>query len=180
MCLNVEQQLAAFDDAEIEACIPIWNLFQNGAVTLFLSRELWDQTLTLLQAHSYRTIFADCSISDEPTLLLSIVDSLNIPRFAQINLDGFNDFMSQIDFGDDTGIVICLDKYDHFYARFPKTAQAILDILADAHRHEILVGNRLATVVQSDNATLDRSIGAIGGFMPQWNTSEWMHRDRGL
>ena len=88
--------------------------------------------------------------------------------------------MSQIDFGDDTGVVICLDRYDDFCERFPRTAQSILDILADAHRHEILVGNRLATVVQSDNATIDRSIGKIGGFMPQWNTQEWMNRDRGL
>jgi hypothetical protein len=172
--------LAAFGDDEIDACIPIWNLFQNGAVTLFRGRDLWDQTLALLQAHSYRIIVADCFESDEPTLLFSIVDALQIPRFPDINLDGFNDFMSQIDFGDDTGVVICLDRYDDFHDRFPKTAQSILDILADAHRHEILVGNRLATIVQSSNATIDRSIGKIGGFTPQWNTNEWMNRDRGL
>jgi hypothetical protein len=44
----------------------------------------------------------------------------------------------------------------------------------------MLVGNRLTTIVQSDDATLDRSIGNIGGFTPQWNTTEWMNRDRGL
>ena len=172
--------MPAFDDDEIDACIPIWNLFQNGAVTLFLSRDLWDQTLTLLRTHSYRTIVVDCFESDESTLLFAIVDALQIPRIRNINLDGFNDFMSQIDFGDDSGVVICLDRYDDFLDRFPKTAQSVLDILADAHRHEILVGNRMATVVQSNNATIDRSIGKIGGFTPQWNTNEWMNRDRGL
>jgi len=172
--------LAAFGEDEIDACIPIWNLFQNGAVTLFRSRDLWDQSLTQLQQHGYKTIVVDCSDLDEPTLLFSIVDSLQIPRFPNINLDGFNDFMSQIDFGNATGVVICLNKYDDFQARLPQSSQIILDILADAHRHEMLFGNRLATIVQSDNATIDRSIGKIGGFTPQWNTDEWMNRDRGL
>jgi hypothetical protein len=88
--------------------------------------------------------------------------------------------MSQIDFGADTGVAVCLNKYDVFHSQFPATARSILDILADAHRHEMLVGNRLTTIVQSDDATLDRSIGNIGGFTPQWNTTEWMNRDRGL
>ena len=172
--------MAAFGDDEIDSCIPIWNLFQNGAVTLFRSRNLWNQTLTQLQDHLYRTIVVDCSNSDETTLMFSIVDALQIPRFPSINLDGFNDFMSQIDFGNHTGVVICLDRYDDFHSRHPNPAQAILDILADNHRHEILVGNRLATIVQSDDATIERSIGKIGGFTPQWNTNEWMNRDRDL
>ena len=74
----------------------------------------------------------------------------------------------------------CMDKYDDFHTMFSKTAQTILDILADAHRHELLFGKRLATVMQSNIATIDRSIYEIGGFTPQWNTNEWMNRDRGL
>lgn len=173
--------MAAFSDDEIDDCINIWNLFQNGAVTLFRDRDRWTQILSDLRSHAYRTVIVDCSsCADESALLFSIVDALDIPRFPDINLDGFNDFMSQIDFAADTGVAVCLDKYDVFYTQFPSTARSILDILADTHRHEMLVGNRLTTVVQSDDPSIDRSIGVIGGFTPQWNTAEWMNRDRGL
>ena len=173
--------MAAFSDEEIDACIPIWNLFQNGAVTLFRSRELWRETLALLEAHSYRIVFFDCSeCDDESTLLFSVVDALKIPRYSKINLDGFNDFMSQIDFRDSTGVIICLDAFDSFCSRYAATGKSILDILADTHRHAILVGDRLATIMRSDDPRLDQSIGKIGGVTPQWNTAEWMNRDRGL
>ena len=173
--------MAAFNDNEIDACVPIWNLFQNGAVTLFRRRELWRETLALLEAHSYRIVLVDCSeCADESDLLFSVVDTLKIERYSTINLDGFNDFMSQIEFHDSTGVIICLDAFDSFCSQYATTSKTILDILADTHRHAILVGDRLATIVQSDDPRLDQSIGKIGGFIPQWNTAEWMNRDRGL
>lgn len=171
--------MAAFSEKEIQECQTIWNLFCHGSVMLFRSSQLWQQTIGLLQERSYRTVIVDCSqCADESSLLFGIVDGLQIPRYLRINLDSFNDFMRRIDFGNATGVIICLNAFDPFHTRFPNTGKLLLDILSETHRRSILVGNRFATIVRSDDPNIDQLLGKIGGITPAWNSQEWKNSDR--
>jgi hypothetical protein len=173
--------LAAFTDDEIDQNWPIWDLFQNGGVVLFHSRDLLDEATGQLKSSGFRVHVVDCQMHmEEEPILKAIVDSLRIPRYANMTLDGFNDFVSQIAFDDYTGVIVILVGFHHLQAACPERASHILDILADKHRSHLLMGNRLLTIVQSDDPRMDEKIGVIGGYKPMWNSSEWLNKDRGL
>src|SRR5262249_47011638 len=95
-------------------------------------------------------------------------------------LNGFNDFVFQLEFEDCTGVVLTLVRFDLIHRRSANWAHDILDILADNQRYHMLFGNRLLILLQSNNPELDVKIGRVGGFTPVWNPHEWLNRDRGL
>jgi hypothetical protein len=117
---------------------------------------------------------------DEQSLLFAIVDSLKISRYPNIGLDGFNDFISQIEFDCVTGVIVVLTAFHQFRQTFPNSAYHILDIMADNHRSHMLLGNRLLTLVQSDDPRIDEQLGTIGGYKPIWNQAEWLNGNRDL
>lgn len=174
-------QLAAFTASEIEDQWPVWQLFQNGGVALFFQPAVLDDVTEKLAQSGYQIHTIDCLYHlDEQAALFAIVDALKIARYEQIGLDGFNDFMSQIDFDGCTGVVVVLKAFHRFRQAFPEFAFHILDIMADNHRSHLLVGNRLLTLVQSDDPRIDEQIGWIGGYKPSWNPAEWMSKSRGV
>jgi hypothetical protein len=97
-----------------------------------------------------------------------------------VPLDGFTDFMSQINFDGCRGVVVVLKAFHRFRQAFPEFAFHNLDIMADSHRSHMLLGNRLLTLVQSDDPRIDEQIGRIGGYKPIWNPAERMNKNRGL
>lgn len=176
-----ETWLASFTEKEIEEQWPIWELFQNGGVVLFRDPAILDDVTSNLTRNGYRVRITDCDHwSDEQSTMLAIVDSLRIPRYQNIGLDGFNDYIRQIDFDGGTGVVVALMAFHRFWQTFPKCAFHVLDMLADNHRSHMLLGKRLLTLVQSEDPRIDEQIGIIGGYRPNWNSAEWLRKSRGL
>jgi hypothetical protein len=171
--------LAAITENEINSTWLVWSLFQNGGVVLFKRRDVLDATTDKLRSCGYRGCVVNCqACPDEESLLKAIVDALAMSRYPNVNLDGFNDYVSQIDFDGGTGVIVVLIGYHQFRTRFPECAFHILDIMADNHRANMLKGNRLLTLVQSDDPHIGERIGRVGGYKPHWNSSEWFTADR--
>lgn len=182
-CLSSHESnlLAAFTEKEIEDQWPVWQLFQNGGVVLFNQQAILDDAADNLTLNGYQVHNIECQHHTyEEAVLFAVVDSLKIPRSENIGLDGFNDFMSQIDFDGCMGVVVVLTAFHQFRQASPECAFHILDIMADNHRSHMLLGNRLITLVQSDDPRIDEQIGTIGGYKPIWNPAEWMNKNRGL
>jgi hypothetical protein len=174
--------MAAFTQDDLQQNWLIWDLFQNGGVVLFKKPEPLQDAIAQLRTAGYRVHEVDCSqYQDEGAFLGMIVDGLGIPKYpGGTGRDGFNDFVWQLEFENCTGVVLCLNRFEVVCQRARDLAIDILDILADNQRHHMLFGNRLLTLVQSQDAELDQRIGRIGGFLPIWNRREWLLRDRGL
>ncbi len=173
--------MASFSDEEIENNWVIWGLFQNGGVVLFRDQARLASTTEQLQSAGYRVHSFDCaSCIDDESVLRGIVDDLEIERYAQINLDGFNDFISEIEFDQDTGVILVLSGFHVLQERSPEFAAQLLNILAHNHRSHLLRGDRLLTIVQSEDPRIEEKIGIIGGYYPIWNPKEWLNVDRGL
>lgn len=173
--------MAAFTDNEIDDDWSSWSLFQNGGVVLFHELACLDAATTQLRSSGYQLHLIDCNTTGTlETTLSAIVDSLMIPRFAKINLDGFNDFIADIDFGNLKGVVIELLRIERLLTSSGSNATKMLDILAAHHRSHLLMGNRFLTVVQSNDPRIDEKIGVVGGYRPMWNPGECMNRDRRL
>ncbi|EKJ99355.1 hypothetical protein RBSH_05329 [Rhodopirellula baltica SH28] len=173
--------MAAFTDDEIDADWSSWSLFQNGGVVLFRDLTRLESATTQLLASGYQLHPIDCTASvGLDSVLFAIVDSLKIPRFPKINLDGFNDFISDVDFGSHKGVVVALLGFERLLSSSGAVATNVLDILASHHRSHLLMGNRFLTIVQTDDPRMDEKLGLVGGYQPAWNPGECMNRDRGL
>ena len=174
--------MASFTTNEINQNWQLFDLFQNGGIVLFKRRDLLREARIQLEEAKYRVCEVDCSQYQVKELLLSkIIHTLEIPTYPEVNLDGFNDFLYELNFKNCTGVVLILMNFHSFYKKSNhKVAFHILDILAHNHHSHLLRGNRLLTIAQSDDPRLDQKIGSVGGYLPIWNSSEWMKKTRGL
>jgi hypothetical protein len=174
--------VAAFTQDEIDRNWEIWQLFQNGAVVFFKNPDRLRGTMGQLTAAGYKVHEVDCRAhKNEGAFLGAIVEALGVYCYGgRTSLDGFNDYVSQLEFKGCTGVALSLVRFDLVYRRSEDLARAVLDILADNQRLSILSGDRLLTLAQSNDPELDVKIGPVGGFRPEWNQHERLLRDRGL
>lgn len=171
--------LAAFTHAEINADWPTWNLFQNGGVVLFRRHDLLQAVIEHLIAATYRVVVIDGSRSASvENFCIEIVSSLGIRPYQNMNLNGFNDFISQIEFDGAKGVVIALVNFMNIWRQEPTWALRVADILADNHRRHLLTGDRLLTLLQCDDPDMDQVMGRLGGYLPMWNSAEWLRANR--
>jgi RNAse (barnase) inhibitor barstar len=113
-----------------------------------------------------------------------VAQGLGFPDYFGRNLDALNDCMRDVascEYGwrpDATGLVIVLRAFDAFARLDRRTAQIMLDILADQARAAILIGNRIICLVQSDDPEL--TCEPVGAMPVLWNDAEWLDSKRGL
>ncbi len=111
--------------------------------------------------------------------------ALSFPGYFGRNLAALNDCMSDVASGDygwdgdaDTGLVIVLRAFDAFAVVDRRTAQLMLDILADQARRALLIGHRVICLVQSNDPRL--AFEPVGAMPVMWNDAERIQSKRGL
>jgi hypothetical protein len=159
-----------------------FRLLSTSAVTLFWRREVLDETTAWLSKHGYQVIPLAGDWTTEQDLHRAIASALDFPDYYGQNLDALNDCMRDVvgqDYGwapDAAGLALVFIGYDTFAARFPATAQAVLDIMADRSRGALLLGRRLLCLVQSDDP--DIRFEPVGATPVAWNDAEWLDASR--
>jgi len=108
--------------------------------------------------------------------LRAIYEALNLRRWPDYNLDGFNDDLSDLVIPDESGVVVVLQRFDAFAVKQSQAAQALLDIFADNARTFMLFGKRLIILIQTDDPHL--KFDPVGAISPDWNRGEWLHARR--
>ncbi|ABP54772.1 hypothetical protein Strop_2324 [Salinispora tropica CNB-440] len=66
--------------------------------------------------------------------------------------------------------------YDTFARRCPRTAQVVLDIIADQARAAALIGHRVCCLVQSNDPAI--RFEPVGAMPVAWNDAEWLDSSR--
>ena len=74
------------------------------------------------------------------------------------------------------GCVFTLKKFNLFYKRDKIMAHDILERLCEASRQRILTGERLITLLQSDDPLFSPDV--IGAYKISWNRHEFVNEDR--
>jgi len=173
----------SFDPDTTPAEDRAFRLAQNGAVTLFLRQDVLDETTGWLHDHGYRLVTLDARPwHTRADFHDDVRAALDFPDHYGANLDAFNDCMHEVAtyaYGADrdaTGTVLVFTGYDAFTAREPQAAQSILDIIAHAARHAMLVGHRLLCLVQSNDP--DLGFDPVGATAVAWNPDERLWADR--
>jgi RNAse (barnase) inhibitor barstar len=134
-----------------------YRLAVNGFVTLFWRTATLEDTVGWLIGHGYDIVrLPAAEWSSQADFHRDIAVALDFPDYYGGNLDAFNDCLRDlaIDGSQATGLVLVLTRYDTFASREPRTAQAILDIIADQSRTGALLGHRMLCLVQSDDPNI--------------------------
>ena len=146
---------------------------------MYWKREPLVEDIAGLAEQGYKLYHFDCGRwTSAAVALKDLGASLGFPEYYGQNLDAFNDCLGDIDVPTAGGSAIVLNRYDTFAEHDRASAQAILDICADNARRFMLFGQRLATLVQSDDPHL--SFDAVGSTPVMWNRREWLNKSRGL
>jgi hypothetical protein len=173
-------------NADAEATHPVdFRLVKNTFVTMFWRSTLLDETISWLRSHAYDVVEFDTgSWASDADMYDAIASRLNFPDYFGRNLAALNDCMRDVasgDYGwnsDAAGLVIVLRSFDTFAAVDRRTAQIMLDIIADQARCAILIGNRIICLVQSNDPQL--AFDPVGAMPVIWNDAEWLNSNRGL
>lgn len=102
--------------------------------------------------------------------------ALSFPEHHGANLDALRDCLddvAEVAYGwaaADTGLILVLDGFDRFHGRDPREALAVLEILGETGRRSALCGNRILSLLRTDDA--DARYGPIGGRDVSWNPEE--------
>ena len=173
-------------DADAETAHPVdFRLVRNTFVTMFWRSSLLGETVGWLRSHGYEVAEFDAgSWASAGDMLDHLAERLQFPGYFGRNLDALNDCMRDVasrEYGwpaDAAGLVIVLGAFDAFAAADRRTAQIMLNIIADQARSAILIGNRIICLVQSDDPQL--SFEPVGAVPVLWNDAEWLDSSRGL
>jgi hypothetical protein len=157
----------------------------NTFVTMFWRSSLLDETVDWLRSDGYDVVEFDAgSWASAGDMFADVAERLHFPDYFRRSLDALNDCMravSSCEYGwraDATGLVIVLRAFDAFATVDRRTAQIMLDIVADQARCAILIGNRMICLVQSNDPQL--SFEPVGAMPVMWNDAEWLNSKRGL
>lgn len=173
--------MAIFTEAEIDRDWHTFTMFRDGGVVLFKNMDLFENCLKQLEDQRYETHHIECPHSIEPSSLLSLITKeFRIQASDSVGLDGFDDYLWNMSFGSEKGKVLAISGFHHYRNKHKKAAKSLLDILSHHHRINLLTGNRLLILLQSNDSTIDEKLGEIGGYNVIWNQKEWMFKDRGL
>ncbi len=156
-----------------------WRLMQNGAVVLYYRGEILDEDLHWLKEHGYRIVDFDCSrwkaLDD---FFTDVYVSIGFPKPILGNLDGLNDYLSQVEVPMESGCVLVLRRYHAFASLHRSFAQTVLDIIATNSRGKLLFGERFFALVQSDDPRIQ--FDPVGEGAVLWNPREWLNSSRGV
>ncbi|MBI1785573.1 barstar family protein [Candidatus Sumerlaeota bacterium] len=167
--------MAAFDPEDLDRTD--WKLFQNGWITMYWKLGILDEDCSWLAQNGYQIYRLDCAKwNSKSRALKELGAGLRFPDYYGQNLDALNDCLSDLEIPNNGGCAIVLLHYDKFAKVNRAVAQAILDILADRGRGFMLFGQRLATLIQSDDPNI--SFDCVGATPVVWNCREWYNRQR--
>jgi len=162
-----------------------YRLVHNTFVTMFWKKSILDDTVRWLAEHGYDVVTLDAGSWDSAgDMFRNVAQVLDFPDYFGQNLDALNDCMRDVvsgDYGwqgDSTGLVLVLTGFEMFAALDRRTAQVMLDILADRARGASLIGTRLICLIQSNDPRLQFE--PVGAMPVMWNEAEWLDAKRGL
>lgn len=174
--------MTAFDPTSDLSEDLAFQMLSFSPVTLFFRAQTLTETTTWLTAGGYQVVEFDASDWDSHTMHEDLARALSFPPYFGHNLDAVNDCMRDVvnqDYGwrrEATGLVLAFSGYDEFVRSDRRTAQILLDIIANHSRAAALIGRRLLCLVQTDDPDLE--LDPVGASPAWWNWAEWLRSNR--
>lgn len=143
-------------------------ILRDSPVALYFNRVDYENVCEWFRLHSYQMYHFDCTgwkVNNGKMETVQIYDSLYEvlglpPANNGYNLDALRDDFMEMKVSQEGGAVIELFRFDVIVNRMPQFAWHFLDIIAEVSRINLLFGQRLLTLLYSDDSTV--SIEPVG------------------
>lgn len=146
---------------------------------MYLRSVVLEDDISWLIENGYRIDRLDCSAwVDREVAHTALSSALGFPDYYGRNLDALNDCMRYIEVPSEAGRVLVFERFDVPAATINDFAYVLLDIVASTARDKLLFGQRLITLVQSNDPAL--GFPPVGATPVGWNPREWLDSARGL
>jgi RNAse (barnase) inhibitor barstar len=146
-----------------------WSIMQHGYACLYHRPEFLLIDTTWFRKERYRVIEFDCSRwENDQAMHDDLKQKLRFPDHYKSDFGALKESLKELDITG-KGTVLLLH---HFDAVDKETAQILLDILARASQWHLLLGERLLTLLQVDDA--EATYEPVGARPVLWNPHEWL------
>jgi len=164
-----------------------WTILRDGGLALYWRREFFDEDVNWFQQQKYRILLFDCALwhsNDE--MHTDLRGKLGFPDYYGMNFDALLDEMEDLEVSETGGVTLGLAHFDA-YAKGPgaapprsgrPSAEILLDVLARASRYFLLTGQRMVTLIQTDDPR--SHFDSLGCVCARWNWREFLNKDRGI
>jgi RNAse (barnase) inhibitor barstar len=154
----------------------VWRLMQNGPVTKYWQREIFDADIAELTALGVRVFRFDCAAwIDDDAMHDQLRNEFELPAYTGRNFDALADSLSDAPVpSEHGGVVVALDNY-----MASERNDALLRVLASASRWWLLFGRVFAAILRTDDPAYQGPAN-LGATPPLWNGREWLNAKRGL
>lgn len=150
-----------------------WDILQNGYISLYWKSSILDEDLKWFENKNYAVIEFDCTLWSSDTIMhAQFKENYGFPEYYGGNFSALKDCLSDLKIVK-TGLVVVFRHLDNIKR---KTAQSILDIMADNSRFHMLFGERVITIAQVDNPEFEFE--PVGQNLITWNGKEWLNSNR--
>lgn len=147
-----------------------WAILQNGWACLYHRPEFLLIDIGWFRKERYRVIEFDCSKwTNDDAMHADLKLRFRLPESYGNNLHALKDSLSDFNITG-AGLVVMLH---HFDAVEKETGQLILDVLAANARFHMLLGERVLTLVQVDDAQAKYT--SVAAKPLPWNPHEWVN-----
>lgn len=147
----------------------------NGPIVKYFNLDLWDRHLAWFEEKGYKRYRFDASEWQNIENFYSDThQEFEFPNYFGRNWDAFFDCITDIDFGE--RVLITVTNFDCWYRGDYRSSVMFLDMMAQLTYRSLVRNQRLITLIQSNQPTLDlRDVGAQTVY---WNHDEWSCSDR--
>ncbi len=153
-------------------------ILRDGPICLYFKNTILDEDLNWFSNNDFEVIDMNTQSWNRKNAHKYLKTALNFPDYYGENLDAFNDSLGDMYNERFKGLILIFRQYDNFVSEDQEFAEGILDVIARNSREWLLIGQKLITLVQSNNPNL--YFPKLGGISPNWNAAEWLNENRKL
>lgn len=155
-----------------------WEIFMNGSVSLYYSYDVLEKDLKWLLEKKYKIVRIDLKeINTQELFHKRIKESCHFPEYYGENMSALSDCLRHdLEIPFKSGAALVLENFNLFYEKDKSAANEILERLSRGSRERILTGERLITLIHTNDPQFDPE--EIGSFKIRWNRCEFMDERR--
>ncbi|MFZ0520546.1 MAG: barstar family protein [Candidatus Acidiferrales bacterium] len=164
-----------------------WNILRDGGVALYWRRDIFNEDVGWFLQQNYQVFSFDCARwASSQEMHADFRRTLSFPAYYGMNLDAFNDCLSDLAVPEAGGIALSFTQFEKYadglgadlMVSGRPEAEVVINILANASRYFLLTGSRLLSLIQTND--VQTRYDKLGCISAQWNRREWANKDRGL
>jgi hypothetical protein len=164
--------------------LPGTDFMLNTFVTLFWRRRLLTEAALRLEERGFRVVhLAAGTWATDKDMHQDFAAALQFPDYYGRNLDALNDCLGDVacygpydDSPEGAGLVLVMTDYDRFATVSSRTAQIVLDVIANQARQAAVLQRRFFALIHSNDP--DIRFEPVGATAVMWNSEEWLDSRR--